>query len=177
MQNRFKIPEDIYLLLQSQQAPERLIKHHQLVVEASHELISGLKQHFPTLACNYQLVLIGSAIHDAGKVFFPDEISSSGNRHELEGEQHLIKLGISPQIARFCRTHAHWNNPDSTIEDLLVALADVLWKGCRNKQLENLVITKIASIGKQDFWDVFIIADSLFEEISDRGTDRLNRSW
>lgn len=58
MQNRFKIPEDIYLLLQSQQAPERLIKHHQLVVEASHELISGLKQHFPTLACNYQLVLI-----------------------------------------------------------------------------------------------------------------------
>lgn len=164
IKNQHNSPEDIYSLLKSQQAPDRLIKHHQLVVEAAEEIVSGLKKSFPNLNCNYQQVLIGSAIHDAGKIFFPNEISGSGNDHELAGEKHLLQLGIPLHIARFCRTHAHWQDANNTLEDLLVALADTLWKGCRNEELENdelenLVITKISSSVSEDFWDIFMIAD------------------
>lgn len=177
VKNQCNSPEDVYNFLESQQAPERLIKHHQLVVEAAKEIASGLKKSFPDLNCNYRQVLVGSAIHDAGKIFFPHEISGSGNSHELAGEKHLLKLGIPPHIARFCRTHAHWQDSNNTLEDLLVALADTLWKGCRNGNLENLIISKISSSVSQDFWDVFIVADSLFEKISDCGVNRLNRSY
>ena len=177
MQNQYKNPEDIYCFLRSQQAPERLLKHHQLVVEAAKEIIVGLKNNFPDLDCNYQQVLLGSAIHDAGKIIFTEEICAGGNNHELAGEKLLIELGIPANIARFCRTHACWNDSGNTLEDLLVALADTLWKGCRNEQLEQIAIAKISSSIQKDFWDIFILADSLFEEISDRGTDRLNRSW
>ena len=177
IQDRYKNPQDVYLFLKSRQAPERLVKHHQLVVEAAEEIIAGLKHNFPNLDCNYQQVSLGSAIHDAGKIIFPNEISSGGSNHELQGEKYLIAAGISPDLARFCRTHAHWNDLNNTLEDLLVALADTLWKGCREEELEHLAIAKIADLTKQDFWDIFIVADSLFEKISDRGTDRLNRSW
>ena len=85
-------------------------------------------------------------------------------------------MGIPAHIARFCRTHAGWKSPDNTLEDLLIALADKLWEGCRNEQLENLVINKIASLIQKDFWDIFILADSLFEKIGDRGINRLNCS-
>ena len=175
--DKYQTPEEIDHFLKSQQAPARLITHHQLVVEATKELVFGLKQNFSNLDCNYQQVLVGAAIHDAGKMIFPHEISDKGNKHELEGEKHLIALGIPSHIARFCRTHAHWDNPDNTIEDLLVALADTLWKGCRKTELENLAIAKIASLLERDFWDVFMVVDSLFEKVSDRGTDRLNRSF
>ncbi|VEP18818.1 HD domain-containing protein [Hyella patelloides LEGE 07179] len=176
MQSQYTTPREIYAFLQQQKAPERLIKHHKLVVEATEEIITDLKTNFPNLDCNYSQVLIGAAIHDAGKIIFNNEIYKSGNRHELEGEQYLINLGIPPHIAKFCRTHAHWNDPDNTIEDLLVAVADVLWKGCRNEQLENLVISRISNLMEKDFWDVFLIVDSLFEKVSDCGIDRLNRS-
>ena len=96
--------------------------------------------------------------------FFPDQ-------------KHKIRLGIPPETARFCRTHAHQNDLDNTLEDLLVALADTLGQGCRNGQLEKIVITRISSSIQKDFWDVFITTDSLFEAVSEGGTDRLNRSW
>ena len=162
MHARYNSPEAIYSFLKSQQAPERLIKHHQLVVEAAEEIIIGLKDNFSNLDCNHSLVLIGSAIHDAGKIIFTNEISGAGNKHELAGEKYLINLGIPPEIARFSRTHALWNDRENTLEDLLVALADKLWKGCRNEKLEALVIKKISDLIAKDFWDVFIIADSLF---------------
>lgn len=176
MKNHYKSPADIYLFLESQKAPARLIKHHQLVVEAAEEIIAGLNNNFPNLNCNYALVLSGAAIHDAGKIIFPDEICGSGKRHELEGEIYLINLGVPPNIARFCRTHACWNSDDVNLEDLLVAVADVLWKGCRQEQLETLIIKEISASIQKDFWSVFMAADSLFERISDGGTDRLNRS-
>ena len=164
------------MLFQSRQAPDRLIRHHQLVVEAAEEIIAGLKNSFSNLECNYREVLLGSAIHDVGKIIFTHELDFPGNKHELEGEEYLSKLGIPANIARFCRTHAHWDDSDNTLEDLLVALADTLWKGCRNQKLEQMIIARISSSIQQDFWDVFIVADSLFEKVSDGGTERLNRS-
>lgn len=177
MQNKYHNPEDIYSFFKSKQAPERLIKHHQLVVEAATEIIAGLKDNFPSLNCDYQQVLLGAAIHDAGKIIFTDEITSPGNRHELEGEKYLIELGVSANLARFCRTHANWDDSSNALEDLLVTLADTLWKGCRLEQLEQIVVSRISCSIRQDFWNTFIVADALFEAIGDRGTDRLNRSW
>lgn len=101
MNYKYNIPENIYNFLKLQQALERLIKHHQLVVEAAKEIITGLKYNFPFLDCDYQLVLSGSAIHDAGKIIFPNEINGSGNRHELEGEKYLISLGIPSYVEYF----------------------------------------------------------------------------
>ena len=170
-------PEDIYCFLKSQQAPEKLIRHHQLVVEAAEEIISGLKDNFANLDCDYRKALLDSAIHDARTIIFTNEIDSLGNKHELEGEKYLLKLGIPPNIARFCRTHAHWHDSDNTLEDLLVALGDTLWKGCRNQQLEQMIITRISNSIQKDFWETLIVADSLFEKVSDGGTERLNRSW
>ena len=84
MTSRYETPEHIFHFLESQQALERLIKHHKLVVEAAEEIIDALSHYFPNLDCNYQQVLIGLAIHDAGKIIYPREISHPGNNHELE---------------------------------------------------------------------------------------------
>ena len=174
--SKYQTPEDIYLFFKTQNAFERLIKHHQLVAETAKEILAGIQNIFPNLDCNYSEVLVGSAIHDAGKIIFEREINNSGKQHELAGEQYLIDLGIPSHIARFSRTHARWQDPDCTIEDLLVALADTLWKGSRNNRLENFIVKSIADSLQIDFWDIFIKLDSLFEQISDRGNERLSRS-
>lgn len=168
--------EDAIALLISLSAPPQLVQHHRLVVEAAQELLQGIQQLFPGFTFNSQLVLKGSALHDAGKIVHQNEITGAGNDHEQDGEIMLISLGVSPEIAKFCRTHARWRSQDATVEDWLVALADTLWKGCRKEKLEASLIAAIAQRTGKDFWDIFILADSLFEEIADRGPERLNRS-
>lgn len=152
------------------------MQHHRLVVEAASELVPGLQQLFPRFTFNSKLVLLGAALHDAGKILHQNEITGAGSRHEHDGETMLLSLGVSLEIAKFCRTHAQWTSKDATVEDLLVALADSLWKGCRKEKLEAVVIAVIAQRTGKDFWDIFIPADSLFEEIADRGSGRLSRS-
>lgn len=138
--------------------------------------MKGLQQVFPRFTLNSKLVLIGAALHDAGKVLHQNEITGAGNWHERDGEKMLISLGVAPEFAKFCLTSAQWCSDDTGVEDWLVALADTLWKGCRKQQLEASVIAAIAEQTGKDFWDIFIPADSLFEEIADRGNERLSRS-
>lgn len=176
MNQTIETTEDAIALLLSLSAPQKLVQHHRLVVEAAQELVKGLQQLFPRFAFDSKLVLIGAALHDAGKVLHHNEIRGAGNRHEREGEKILLSLGVSPEIARFCRTHAQWTSKDATVEDWLVALADTLWKGCRKQKLEASVIAAIAERTAHDFWDIFIPVDSLFEAIADKGQERLSRS-
>jgi hypothetical protein len=63
-----------------------------------------------------------------------------------------------------------------SLEELLVALSDKLWKGVRNAQLEERVINEIAKALDRDRWDLFVQLDSLFEEIAADGSARLERS-
>ena len=77
------------------------------------------------------------AKRNGGKIIHVDEMSGPGHRHELAGERLLIAQGISEKVARFCVTHAAWDDSDRTVEDLLVALADKLWKGKREEGLER----------------------------------------
>lgn len=176
MNQTIETAEDAIALLTLLSAPLKLVQHHRLVVEAAQDLVKGLQQVFPRFTFNSKLVLIGAALHDAGKILHQNEIAGAGNRHECDGEKMLLSLGVSPEIARFSRTHAQWTCDDATIEDWLVALADTLWKGCRKQKLEASVISVIAELTGKDFWDIFIPADSLFEEIADRGSERLSRS-
>jgi hypothetical protein len=63
-----------------------------------------------------------------------------------------------------------------SLEELLVALADKLWKGVRNAQLEERVINEAAKALNRDRWDLFVQLDSLFEDIAADGAARLERS-
>jgi hypothetical protein len=63
-----------------------------------------------------------------------------------------------------------------SLEELLVALADKLWKGVRNSALEERVIDEVANATGRSRWDLFVELDSLFEEVAADGSSRLERS-
>ena len=65
---------------------------------------------------------------------------------------------------------------DVSIEDLLVALADKLWKGTRDDELERRVADAIAHEAKREAWAVFDVLDSICESSAADGPERLARS-
>ena len=65
---------------------------------------------------------------------------------------------------------------ECSIEELIIALADKLWKGKREVDLETAVIERISKLTNQDFWQLFIELDSCFENIASEGEERLARS-
>lgn len=62
------------------------------------------------------------------------------------------------------------------LEDLLVALADKLWKGKRVAELEQRVITALARSSGRDAWSLFVVLEDCFETIAAGGAARLARS-
>jgi hypothetical protein len=115
-------------------------------------------------------------LHDAGKIVHPGEMSASGHAHEKAGRELLLANGVEPEVARFCETHARWNDPQATLEDLLVAAADKLWKGQREQELEGALMEMIARALGREVWDVYTVLDSHFEAVVSLGEDRLARS-
>jgi hypothetical protein len=87
--------------------------------------LAGLEFSFDRAA-----VLFGAATHDIGKIVHVAELSGPGSRHEAEGQQLLLAAGVEPRLARFAATHASWH-PGIETEDLLVSLADKVWKAKR----------------------------------------------
>ncbi len=63
-----------------------------------------------------------------------------------------------------------------SLEELLVALADKLWKGVRRADLEQQVIAALAQRAGVDAWSLFVDLDSCFEAVAGKGDDRLARS-
>lgn len=165
---------DAYQLLRKLGAPERLILHVQLVGEAAELLMKT----YAKLGVKFdaKLIELGVAIHDAGKIQHPQELSGPGSLHEQAGEELLLRHGVSPRVAKCCITHAAWKGPEVSLEERSVALADKLWKGKREVELELCVVDEIAlqlGVGR---WDIFQQLDSAFEEIAATGTERLHRS-
>lgn len=165
---------DAYKLLADLGAPDRLIQHVKLVGEAADILIGYFQQL--ELEFDREWIRLGVAFHDVGKILHPSELVEKGNRHEAAGEQLLLSNNVDPKIARCCRSHGQWQQLECNFEELVVALADNLWKGKRNTELEERVITKVAQILSQDYWDVFASLDDRFEEIATSGDGRLSRS-
>jgi len=167
-------PEDARALLIELRAPPRLITHGGLVLEAAEELLREMRALGVIL--DEPLVRAGAMLHDCGKTLFPGELSGSGSEHEEAGYALLRKHDVDPAVARCCVSHAKWATMTCSIEELLVALADALWKGVRRTQLEQRVIADIAWHLRVDAWSVFIVADACFERIADGGDERLARS-
>jgi hypothetical protein len=166
--------EDANLLLARLGAPPRLLRHVALVGEAGERLIelAGALQ----LPIDAMLVRVGIVLHDAGKILVSAELDAPGGEHESRGQDLLLKHGVSPDLARICLSHARWSEMSVSLEELLVALSDKLWKGVRNAQLEERVIDEAAKALERDRWDLFVPLDSLFEEIASDGAARLERS-
>ena len=175
MSRSVRTPADAGRLLADLGASPWLVRHHELVVEAMQVLASRVHGELG-VAFDQDLTLLGAALHDAGKVIHLGEMSGPGHEHEAAGEQLLISQGIPEKVARFCVTHACWDDDDRTVEDLLVALADKLWKGKREEGLEQRAVALIAQLTHREPWQVFAPFDAICEAIAADGPDRLERS-
>ncbi|MDQ1922901.1 hypothetical protein [Massilia pseudoviolaceinigra] len=97
---------DAHALLRALGANERLLRHLQLVGEAADELMNaftGLEVRFDA-----SLIELGVAVHDAGKINYPEELDGTGSRHEPEGQAMMLANGVQLPVARCCVSHAAW---------------------------------------------------------------------
>jgi len=162
------------LLLNELGAIPRLVHHGQTVGEAADALTARLQSLGVT--CDARLIELGAILHDAGKIQHPQELSQPGTLHEQSGEALLLLHGVQPEVARFCVSHAGCNVPGVSLEERVVALADKLWKGKREPDLELNVIDEVAARLGGSRWDVFEALDNTFENIAAYGAGRLERS-
>ncbi len=151
-----------------------LLRHVELVGEAAEALLTALDRY--ELPFDGLRVRLGVVFHDAGKLLHPSEMSRSGDLHETSGERLLLAHGVDPALARICLSHARWDRMEVSLEELLVALADKLWKGVRVPELEKLVIDVAARHRGVDSWDLYVELDSIFESVAADGDARLTRS-
>src|SRR5262245_50779442 len=145
--------DEAYALLRSLGASNRLIRHLQLVGEAADELLNAYDNL--SIECDRGQIELGVAIHDAGKILHPTELDQPGSEHEAAGEALMLAHGVQPHLARCCVSHATWRSPNVSFEEKSVALADKLWKGKREPDLELSVIDAAADRLGVHRWDVF----------------------
>lgn len=168
------LPSLAQALLEQHSASPRLIAHLTLTHDVAARLVTGIRKRWPHLPLDAEAVRFGAAAHDLGKVTYPEELRQPGNRHEIAGEQLLLAAGIRPELARFCRTHGQWRD-ESPLEDLLVALADKVWKGKRDEPLEQAILAQITRRTGEEPWTVFLALDDLLAQLAAGAEERL--SW
>lgn len=160
-------------LLAALDAPPRLAAHLRLVHDVARQLIGAFAERFPLVPFDRQAVLFGAAIHDLGKVEHPEELSGPGSAHEEAGYQLLLRFGVPEERARFAVTHAAWHAPGVQLEDLLVSLADKVWKGKRVTDLEELVVDRLADITGQPAWQALLDLDDVLAGLAAGADHRL----
>ncbi len=165
---------DAFMALQMLGAPRRLVVHAQLVLEAADLILAALDQFELGLRTN--LVRAGAILHDAGKAVVLGELNAPGHEHEPAGLAALTELGLPADVCAICESHADWQPLSRSLEELLVTLADKLWKGKRIAQLEERVIKIVAEQAGMDLWAVYPSLDEAFEAIAGAGDNRLSRS-
>ena len=168
-----ELPQKVTHILSLKEAPLRLVKHLRLVYTTAKVLVDALESQWPNMNLNNQLICTGAAIHDIGKVLKPSEIYDKGKEHERLGESLLLEYGFDAEVARFAQTHGNWNTDKVILEDLLVTLADKIWKGNRIIALEEKVGHSIAQQLKVDYWDVYTALDKIIERIALSADERL----
>jgi hypothetical protein len=89
-------------------------------------------------------------------------------RHSATRATLLLEHGVTPNLARVCRSHSQWDRMTVSLEELVVALADKLWKGVRKRDLEERVVDRVAAALATDRWNVFLELDTLFERRKDQ---------
>ena len=166
------LPDPVQQILAQCLMPPRLTAHLILVHHIACEIVDYLHQFSAYFDGN--IVCLGAALHDLGKLEHLEELSGAGAHHEITGPDYLIKLGITQNIARFARTHARWaDEPEITLEDVLVALADTCWKGQRNSVLEQAIVEQLSTLSGRDYWKIWLIVDQMVEYCSQNAEEYL----
>jgi len=172
MESCRQLPDDVLDMLAQLKPSPRLIAHLTLVYDTVWNLTALMKESFPLLNFDRDVVLYGAAIHDIGKTVIPAELSEPGSLHEELGFQLLCKKGIDKKISLIARDHSNWNT-NTQIETLLVSVADKIWKGKRVPELEELLLKKILTDDGEDHWTVFIALDEILEQLASHAEGRL----
>ncbi|MFI1393494.1 HD domain-containing protein [Streptomyces sp. NPDC020681] len=172
------LPQRAAELLEALDAPPRLAAHLRAVHDVAHQLVGWAERRYPTLRIDRDAVLFGAATHDLGKTVHVAELGGSGSRHEEAGRELLLSHGVSAQLARFAATHASWSvlDPDdpAAIEDLLVSVADKVWKNKRVPELEDLLVARLAAVSGREVWEEFLALDEVLARIGEDADARLD---
>ncbi|MGV9313587.1 HD domain-containing protein [Streptomyces sp. NPDC003691] len=160
-------------ILSSLDTPPRLAAHLRAVHDVAVELTGWVRERHPGLAFDHDAVHFGAATHDVGKIRHPGELTGPGSEHEQAGRDLLLEYGFPPQLARFAATHAGWDAPTVTIEDLLVAAADKVWKDKRVPGLEERLARTLAAAAGREPWEEFLALDDLLTRIGADAAGRL----
>lgn len=167
------LPDRVARLLRDLDAPPRLAAHLRAVHDVAHRLVDWTARRHPALPFDRDAVLFGAATHDMGKAVHVAELSGPGSAHEEAGRALLLARGITPELARFAGTHAAWTAPDVGIEDLLVSVADKIWKNKRVPELEDLVVERLAGASGRTLWEEFLAFDDVLGSIGEGADARL----
>ncbi|MET8574464.1 HD domain-containing protein [Streptomyces sp. NPDC005012] len=167
------MPDRAAGLLTAVDCPPRLAAHLRAVHDVAHRLVDRLERDHPSVALDREAVLFGAATHDIGKVLHPGELTGLGSAHEEAGRGLLLDHGVAPRLARFAATHAAWTDPGVVLEDLLVSLADKVWKGRRVADLEDLVVARLAAATGRAAWEEFAALDDLVTALGEDADARL----
>lgn len=165
------LPNRIIELLERLDSPERLKRHLQIVYSTASELVKQIKQEWPTITFNAELILFGAGIHDIGKSEIRSELYGKGKKHEVIGKQILENMGFTNEESRFSFTHGNWHEESIMIEDLIVSLSDKIWKGKRVEELEEKVVKAISENLKIDYWEVYIKLDEILVKLSNKADE------
>ncbi|GJF27509.1 phosphohydrolase [Kitasatospora sp. NE20-6] len=164
------LPAETAALLAGLGAPPRLVAHLRLVHDVALRLVDAFGAE---LGADRPGVLYGAATHDVGKVLHPEELSAPGSLHEEAGRALLLARGVHPDRARYAGTHASWTLPGISTEELLVSLADKIWKGRRQADLEDLVAGRLAEARRQPLWEAFLALDDVLGPLAEEAGPRL----
>ena len=166
--------DEAFELLRALGASDRLLLHAEIVSEVAVLLAQLCKNADASI--DPALVEIGAIIHDSGKIIHVNELSEPGNKHEAAGNKLMLENGASREQARFCLSHAQFNQMSVSLEELTVALADKIWKGKRVVDLELKFLQQIALSSGKDQWVIYSDIDDSLESIASEGDIRLERS-
>ncbi|CAM5335363.1 phosphohydrolase [Streptomyces avidinii] len=168
------LPEQVSALLRALAAPPRLAAHLRLVHDVACELADWLAEFSPALTFDREAVLFGAATHDIGKTVHTDELSGPGSAHEPAGRELLLAHGFTAARSRFAATHADWSASGVSVEELLVSLADKVWKGKRVTGLEDLLIDHLVRAAPGTArWEAYLALDASLARIAEGADARL----
>jgi hypothetical protein len=167
------LPDEAAKLLRELDAPPRLAAHLRAVHDVAYRLVEWVSLRHPALPLDRDAVLFGAATHDIGKTTHVAELSGPGSDHEESGRDLLLSHGVAPHHARFAATHATWTLPGLGIEDLLVSVADKVWKNKRVPELEDLVVRRLAEASGRTVWEEFLEFDDVLTSVGEGADARL----
>ena len=171
-----RLPHVAQRLCDQLHAPHALLLHLMIVHDVANDLVEQLVLSFPGLTFDLEAVLFGASVHDLGKVIHQRELTGSGNAHERDGPPLLERLGVDPRLARFARTHGTWKDEPVEFEDVLVGLADQIWKGKRDDTLEQVAVELLVVRTGVEPWTAFQKLDDVLSRIGNAAERRLASS-